>query len=321
MARTGPADQTLPLSELGLDASQFPSSEGKTVHMGGGRVLGYEEYGSVGGRNAENLIFCHGNPGTRFAFSSSGSEACAAKNVRVFVVERPGFGLSTQQHNFTILSFARDLEFFASSLGLHSFSVIGFNFGAAYALACASLGIPGLKKVIIVSPAAPPGTPVNVSELSVEMRRAHIFFKHCKCCLAHVLRENANQFMQNPRIATRDIVRKVFAQVDASEFEQNTEFERMAIKSSLELYSRPSGVTSVVRDHKLILGNWGFDLKSLHDVQISMYSGALDRVCVPSIISHLASVIPWVSNHVIPDRGHFVFLYIWDRILEELTSA
>ena len=100
------------------------------VHLRDGRHLGYGEYGVRGG---VPVLFFHGYPGGRAL--DLGDEVARA-GAWLFVVERPGFGLSDSKPGRTLLDWPNDVRDFADATGLDQFAVAGISAGAPYALAC-----------------------------------------------------------------------------------------------------------------------------------------------------------------------------------------
>src|SRR4051812_5797015 len=96
----------------------LPDGSGARILLPDGRSLGFCEGGAADGAP---LFWFPGTPGSRLAAASLGS---AAKHlgVRLIVVERPGFGVSTFQPNRGILSFPPDLAALAGALRLDRFA-------------------------------------------------------------------------------------------------------------------------------------------------------------------------------------------------------
>jgi pimeloyl-ACP methyl ester carboxylesterase len=101
-----------------------------TVTLPDGRRLGYGEYGKRGGKPV--LLF-HGSPGGR---QFDQGQAVTDAGAWLFVVERPGFGLSDSKPGRAVLDWPSDVAAFADAFELERFSVVGFSAGAPYALAC-----------------------------------------------------------------------------------------------------------------------------------------------------------------------------------------
>lgn len=99
------------------------------------------------------LLYIHGAPGSRHEFYPDESEL-VKRGIRLVTVDRPGYGLTTQDHRRTYLAFVADLRELLASLDppARRVSVMGFSSGAPYAHACARLFPPGtISSVSIVS--------------------------------------------------------------------------------------------------------------------------------------------------------------------------
>ena len=107
--------------------------EAGAVTLADGRVLGFAEYGAATG---EPLLWFHGLPGSRIEISDWGP-LLQRLNVRLFGVDRPGYGLSTFQPNRKLLDWPGDVQQLAHYLGLKQFHVMGGSGGGPYAIACA----------------------------------------------------------------------------------------------------------------------------------------------------------------------------------------
>jgi pimeloyl-ACP methyl ester carboxylesterase len=107
-----------------------------TVALPDGRRLGFGEYGVRGGKPV--LLF-HGTPGGRQFDQGLPVRDAGAW---LFVLERPGFGVSDSKPGRRLLDWPSDVEVFADAFGLDRFSVVGFSGGAPYALAC-GYALPG----------------------------------------------------------------------------------------------------------------------------------------------------------------------------------
>jgi pimeloyl-ACP methyl ester carboxylesterase len=101
-----------------------------TVRLPDGRLLGFGEYGIRGGKPV--LLF-HGSPGGRQFDQGSPVRAAGAW---LFVLERPGVGLSDPKPGRKLLDWPADAAAFADAMSIDRFSVVGFSSGGPYALAC-----------------------------------------------------------------------------------------------------------------------------------------------------------------------------------------
>ena len=56
------------------------------------------------------------------------------RGVRIYILERPGFGLSTYNPHGSFLTFAEDVEEFLHIFNISYFSVLGYSAGCPFAL-------------------------------------------------------------------------------------------------------------------------------------------------------------------------------------------
>jgi pimeloyl-ACP methyl ester carboxylesterase len=106
----------------------------KMINLSSGRLLSYAEYGDPAGIP---VIGFHGTPGSRIALQIV-SEAAKANNLRVIVVDRPGYGLSDPMRRPSFSLYARDIAELADALSLDRFIRWGASGGGPFALACAA---------------------------------------------------------------------------------------------------------------------------------------------------------------------------------------
>lgn len=105
----------------------------ESIKLPDGRIMGFSEYGSSEG---SPFLYFHGYPSSRL--EGVGIDTIARKrNLRVFTLERPGFGISTPQPGRRIIDFAQDVKAFTDSMGLKRVAIMGGSGGGPYALACA----------------------------------------------------------------------------------------------------------------------------------------------------------------------------------------
>jgi pimeloyl-ACP methyl ester carboxylesterase len=107
----------------------------RTFRLGGGRTLGYAEWGDTSGYP---LFHFHGSSSSRLERPVQ-PEVLAG--VRLVTIDRPGHGLPDFQPDRTLLDWPEDVAALAAHLGIERFAVSGWSAGGPYALACA-YGIP-----------------------------------------------------------------------------------------------------------------------------------------------------------------------------------
>jgi pimeloyl-ACP methyl ester carboxylesterase len=105
-----------------------------TVEIGDGRRLGVAEYGPASGRP---VLWFHGTPGGRRQIPESLRTSLPRDDVRLVVVERPGYGASTPHAYPNVLAVTDDVGVLLDALAIDRFGVAALSGGGPYALACA----------------------------------------------------------------------------------------------------------------------------------------------------------------------------------------
>ncbi|MDP9302868.1 MAG: alpha/beta hydrolase, partial [Actinomycetota bacterium] len=107
------------------------SNADATVLLPDGRRLAYIEWGD---RSGPAVLLFHGGGGSRYFNPSVGAEP--SEQIRLFTIDRPGFGGSDPQSRRPLRNWARDVSAFADALEIDRFAVVGFSAGGPHALVC-----------------------------------------------------------------------------------------------------------------------------------------------------------------------------------------
>ena len=110
-----------------------PSSD-HVVTLCHGRSLACAEWGDPAGRP---VVLFLGTPGSRLLCPDA--DATESLGVRLITLDRPGYGRSDPDPDFSLLSWADDYAAFHGLLGLPPCPLVGWSGGGPYALACAVL--------------------------------------------------------------------------------------------------------------------------------------------------------------------------------------
>jgi pimeloyl-ACP methyl ester carboxylesterase len=87
------------------------SSDGEAITLADGRRIGY---GAVGPEHGWPVLYFHGCPGSRFDARVPGAEELVhERGIRMFVPERPGYGLSDRSPRRRVVDWAEDIRQFA----------------------------------------------------------------------------------------------------------------------------------------------------------------------------------------------------------------
>lgn len=301
-----------------INPQDFPSTKGKTCEISPGKVIGYETYGAENGKTT--LFFFHGTPGSRFFFPPQFAQLCAANDIHVFVLERPGFGLSSPAPTRTILNWAEDVKAFANALNISKFSILGYSAGGPYALACAAKIPPSLlDRVLVVSSLSPPEAPNVVVGMNLLNRVGWFLSGNWKSILGHVIASEAKEVKGNPQHKLKKMFHNA-ATVDIEKFDSNPTIQRLFTESALEMYSRDAQ-KSEADEYWLFAHDWGFKLQDIPEsVPVYLWSGTQDQSTTHNMAKYIAASVPGCRSKLVENQGHLLFFDLYEEFISTLTT-
>ena len=258
-----------------------------TVALPDGRRLGYGEYGVRGGKPV--LLF-HGSPGGR---QFDQGRAVVDAGAWLFVVERPGYGLSDPKPGRTLLEWPVDVSAFADHFGFERFAVVGFSAGGPYALACGyaipeRVAVLGLAAGVVLFPGES-----DMDHLAPEDTRERLqrFQSDRDTLLGEIRAENeraAAEWAADPDA----FFRKTFGPIA----------ESMA-PFWISMMSSTFGVSPDIDDEILMHQPWGFPLEEI-TVPVHGWYGEPDPLLEGA--QELVRRIPITHLTTYPGEGHFL---------------
>lgn len=268
-----------------------------------GRLLGYTEAGKPDGLP---VLYFHGVPGSRRELHPL-SDIADEMGLRLFVLERPGYGLSNLHPERRLLDWPADVEEFADRLGLSAFSVIGFSGGGPYALACVYSIPQRISAAVIVSSPAP--------YVAMEILPENL-------ALFELARDDPQQAtaMLNAMAATGD---KLYDLMTCSMPE--AEKRIMSTPAMATMYHQDmvesvlQGVEGLVQDMGLIAANWDFNLEGVVR-PVHLWHGIDDGLIPLTMGQYLADKLPDCQAMFLAGQGHYLLFPKWREILVRLIS-
>lgn len=273
-----------------------PRFEG-TLQLGGGRRLGYAEYGPSQGRP---LLWFHGTPGARRQIAPAAREAAYERGVRLIAVERPGIGDSTPHLYDALVEWGEDIERLCDALGIERFGVAGLSGGGPYTLACAhelpdrvvAAAVLGGVAPAVGSEAASGGTSGLTSRISPLIGFTHAPLGGAMRRLISALEPYGEQaidlfarFMPpgDKEVFADPAIREMFQ----DDLQQGSRRQMHAIFLDARLFGRP----------------WGFSLRDI-EVPIHMWYGDADNIVPVEHGEHMAKHLPNAVLRVRAGEGH-----------------
>jgi pimeloyl-ACP methyl ester carboxylesterase len=268
-----------------------------TVPVSAGRRLGFAEYGVRGGTP---VLSFHGRPGGR-SFDLTHS-ALVKSGARLFVLERPGFGLSDPQPGRQLLDWPGDVAAFADQFGIQRFSVLGSSAGAPYALATA-YALP--KRVTAVGLQCGWCPRFDDPSLDVllppEDRDDAIRYRHSPDDVLRDARarldDRARQWSENPK----GLFDELFGDVVIADPIANERFNA----KWMGVLGATYGATPDVDEIRIVFDPWGFALEDVH-VPVHAWHGDADQSAPLGLMEHAIAALPMAELTIWPGEGHFL---------------
>ena len=306
-----PQTQSTDESRL-LNKTKAWQQDYKIFELADGRNQAYVEYGDP---NGEPVFHCHSVLGSRLELAFDAHEISKKKEVRLIVVDRPGYGASDPDPKTSFIKWVKDLLQLADHLNVVKFSLTGYAMGGIYALACAHEIPERLKKVAVISSCMAPDSPSDYEDIVPLYKMNYRLAKHIPkvygllsaVLVKGVVSDPASffeQFSAKLGEADRDVLH--------SEMFKTEMFT--ALKEGFRLGGKASS-----RDVVQLMHNWSFKLSNIK-THITLWHGSKDYH-VPLVLGErFTKHIKSTTLHIKEEQGHYMFYTHWSEILDDLLQ-
>ncbi|MFC3095719.1 alpha/beta hydrolase [Alteromonas sediminis] len=279
--------------------------EPTTLFIRGKRVC----YLDIGPEKGRPIFYFHGTPSSRIEVQLFINHA-KTLNVRVIACDRPGYGTSDFNTNWTFLEWANVIKEIADHLDINKFGILGYSGGGAAALACSIQFSERITFLGLLCAFAPVGT----YQASSQLNRVDRFFANIARKFPSTLKVAflpiSVLFKRFPNLMIE--ILKLCVSVSDREMLDNENFARVLIDSQQEAFS--NGTTGAAREALLQYTDWGFNLSDVNNT-VDMWFGTHD-VFVDCLMSkHIMSNLKQVSTYTLNGKGHF-HLDVFEEILK-----
>lgn len=286
--------------------------ENKTIQLSDGRTLGYTEWGPIAGNP---VLFFPGTPGTRHC--RFGTEDLVSKvDIRLFSLDRPGYGLSDPKPGRTIVDWTDDVLEFANSLGFEKFAVIGHSGGGPFAAACA-YKIPDRALVSVLAGSADAFTEPEVFEQLDKETQGMIH-------LSQSDPEEARRIAQTaPHLTVEALLNRVTTTGPAVDIDVHKEPEFLAmLKEILDEAITSVGLEKSEFFNEIVLLSrpWGFPLSKIKG-EVHLWYGDLDDHHSPNHCRYLARVLPNNKTFFRNDQGGMILWTCTEEVLLNIRKS
>jgi pimeloyl-ACP methyl ester carboxylesterase len=272
----------------------------RTVEVGDGRMLAFEEVGDPAGAP---VLVIHGTPGCRLSGRHPDLSRISAAGLRLVTYDRPGYGRSTRQPGRRVVECVSDVAAIADELDIERFAVSGGSGGGPHALAVAARLPERVTRVACVVGFAPYDAedldwfagmdPVNVKEfgraLAGEAMLAPELQRQARESLARV-DEDPTALLADVELSESD--RAVLSDPGVRETLRAATHEMFA-----------AGALGWVDDDLAFVQPWGFDLQELR-APVEIRYGVTDVLVPAAHGTWLAAHVPGAEMFVDEHGGH-----------------
>ncbi len=268
---------------------------GRSVDIGGGRRLGYREFGDPDGTPVVN---CHGGLVCGLDVAPL-HDAARAIGVRLISPDRPGLGASTPLPGRTTADWAADVRALLDQLAIERTSVLGWSMGGQYALACAALLPDRVARTVVVAGAIPLEDDTAFGELNAMDQRLTNLARNHGALARHSFTTLGRIARHAPRGWTRVMAR------DATD----AEADALRSLSDPGLAAAAAGALAygagMVEEYRAWVRPWRFAPEAIVG-SIRLWQGDADTLVPPKWAESLAQRIPSAKLHLFPGEGHFL---------------
>lgn len=282
----------------------------QTIELVDGRTLSYAAYGDP---NGSPLLFFPGTPGSRY-FVVPDDSIARAHDVRVLVVDRPGYGRSTLDTDLELLDWPDDVVQLMDSLDIDEAAIVGHSGGGAFVLACAHEIPERLSGVGLISSVAPFGAPDIREQMSEEEQRIGELVESAPTELRALGEDIFGDAHEHPETAFEGIL-AASPEPDRAVLERR-EIREMMVDAVAEAFRQGTEVWA--HESALFFTPWGFDLTDI-SVHVDLWQGEHDRHVPPFMARYLERRLPNCTVRFSPDDGHTIFVTHWEEILSTLV--
>jgi pimeloyl-ACP methyl ester carboxylesterase len=279
----------------------------KKLILDNNALLSWNEYGSADG---EPVFYFHGIPGSRL--EAKPADIIASKlDIRLIAPDRPGYGDSDLQNNFTPLDWPESITQLADTLGIDHFSTLSLSGGGVYALACAHEIPERIKKLTLISCSAPYETDAMQQGIYADFKPLYEL----------AAADYSAALQQVSQLASS-------ADTLLNVYESCLPAEDLQILSNKEIRAQflddltlaiSNGVEGFTADLRCFSSPWQFNLEDIQ-TEVDIWHGYKDKNVGFVVAEYLASRLKNNTTHFMKNSGHLFLFDHWHDVLESIKS-
>ena len=276
-------------------------SPARSLQLADGRRLSWCE---TGHRHGFPLVYFHSQAGSRLEAEFL-HDAALASGFRVIAVDRPGIGGSDYRKMRGHSDFAPDVAALLAHLGIERTGVLGWDGGAAFALAFSHWQPSQVAFVSLLAPVA--GRPQTQRRWGLRLLSG--------CVSGFVYLRQRLRGARIEQCLAR--LREGLCYADRKQFD-NPWVYRLLVRDAAEAVRQ--GGRGVAQDSVLSLADWDFEPAAI-TVPVDVWRGGADTLSALCHSRVLQETLPNVTLHRVPRQGHFFFTNSAADIFRRARSA
>lgn len=281
-----------------------------TMTLPDGRVLSWYEYGNPKGR----AVLALENIGSSIPDHRHFDDWYKSNNLRVIVVVRPGYGLSTARHDFQFRDLGQDLRSLCRHLDIERPVMAAYCAGGAYALCAAALHPELFERVGVLASIVP----IEHFDLN-KLDRLHRMFLQI--------------FQRDPRLFV--LIGKLALRGNRHAPEKFLQYLAKGLgPRDKQLLADPDILKSIIRQQKLrhfqggrmqideyvlMQNSWQTDLSKIR-IPTLLWHGEDDAIISADGARAMAASIPGATFRTLQGQGRFLVFDVWINFLEALLD-
>ena len=287
----------------------------QSIILSDGRQLGFAEYGDLKGYP---VIALHGTPGSRIWFETD-DPISKKLGIRLITLDRPGYGLSDQMKNRTIIDFVNDVSELLNSLDIDRYSVLGVSGGGAYALALASQD-QRIQRTALIASVYEINQASSNQKMNVPNRVAIFLSKYFPWLLRYSYRHQKRLLDTDPETYVRES-RKRLQHLCPSDREISSKVEtsRLMVLHLREAFR--ADANEAVREIRMLAEDWNIEFDKIK-CRVDVWHGTDDTLSPLAGIKNMVRALPNKKEHYLDGKGHFLDEdeLIWHKILSSIRG-
>ncbi len=283
----------------------------KILLLPDGRALGYAIHGPDDG---VPVLGFHGIPGSRLQHPPD-ADIYRRYPVRLFLLERPGIGLSSPSALRPVRCWAQDVAAFCTALSLHRVAVLGISGGGPYALACARLLPDRVAQVSLVSALGPLAQPEYFRHLSPPARILFRLAESFPLATRHLLQRRLRRMPASPA----EFAKTLHLRLHAADWALLSRPEIAAMLRRDVEESLRQGAGALVHELRVQRMEWEFEGGEVA-MPLHIYHGTADWLVKPEMALALHRDLPGSQLHLVPEGGHFMVLAQMQTIFSQIIQ-